>query len=450
MSDDNVFPFDPEQPTPRRKRKRTPKPPTNGHAPPLVYVAPEDMGWQITLRTNNNGKPQRTLSNALIALRGAPAWAGVFAQDDFAGRVMVMRDLPLPTAGLTVPRELTETDISNTTDWLQRAEIVVTSAVTLEAIKVAAGDNRYHPVRDYLAGLTWDRVPRLDLWLVDHLGAEDTALNRAFGAKWLIGLVARVLRPGCQVDAALIFESEQGLGKSTLLRTLADPWFTDHMPDLSSKDALQQIQGVWVVELAELDSLRRAETHRIKSFISSRIDRFRPPWGHAPADHPRQCSFAGTVNPTSAGGYLRDDTGARRFWCVACGVGWDPADRIDMRAVAAARDQLWAEALHRFLSGEVWHLETRELELAQAEAAEERQEDDPRERKVRDYVAGRTSVHLADILGPDCLCVPVERWTHGLRIEIGLVMAVMKWRRQRVTLANGKREWRYLPPRQAS
>lgn len=402
-------------------------------------------GWQDELAFGVTGKPLATLSNAVIALRTAPEWHGVFAWNDFAARAEVLRQLP--DAGQNhVPRELTDVDISATTLWLQRASINIQSKVSAEAILVVAADASFHPVRDYLGRLRWDKVPRIDMWLVDHLGAEDTLLHRAFASRWLISLVARVMQPGCQADCALIFESRQGLGKSTALRALAGEWFTDHLPDLTNKDAMQQIQGIWIVEIAELDSLRRAETHRIKSFLSARVDRFRPPFGRLPANFPRQCGFAGTVNP-GANGYLRDETGARRFWTVACATEWDGEDKADTSALAVMRDQLWAEAVHRYRAGECWHLDTKELETAQAEAAADRQEDDPRERIIEAFIWNRKDgVHMDEILGPDCLKVPVERWNRELRTQIGYVMSALKWRRTRPRRADGRREWRYMPP----
>ena len=141
------------------------------------------------------------------------------------------------------------------------------------------------------------------------------------------------------------------------------------MPELGSKDAMEQLQGVWIIELAELSSLGRAEAGRIKAFLSTRADRFRPSYGRSAADHPRQCGFAGSINPGGSG-YLRDETGNRRFWCVKCAVGWQDDRRVDIADLAAKRDQLWAEAVHRATSHEPWWLDTAAEAQAEAEAAE--------------------------------------------------------------------------------
>jgi predicted P-loop ATPase len=131
----------------------------------------------------------------------------------------------------------------------------------------------------------------------------------------LISAVARVYEQGVKVDCALIPEGEQGLMKSTALKALSEPWFTDEIADLGSKDAAMQTRGVWVIEIAELDSMSRAEVSKIKSFISRVTDRFRPPYGKRLIESPRQCVFAASVNHST---YLRDETGGRHFWPVTC------------------------------------------------------------------------------------------------------------------------------------
>jgi predicted P-loop ATPase len=133
----------------------------------------------------------------------------------------------------------------------------------------------------------------------------------------MISTVARIFEPGVKADCCLILEGEQGSGKSSALRTLAAPWFTDEIAELGSKDAALQSHGVWIIELAELDSMSRADVGRIKAFMSRSVDRFRPPYGKRLIESPRQCVFAGSVNHSD---YLRDETGARRFWPVECGA----------------------------------------------------------------------------------------------------------------------------------
>jgi len=169
----------------------------------------------------------------------------------------------------------------------------------------------------------------------------------------MMSAVARIYIPGCKADCALILEGPQGIRKSSALMAIAKPWFADRLSDLSSKDAAMETRGVWIIEIAELDTMGRAEVSTIKAFMSRTQDRFRPPYGKRLVDLPRQCVFAGSVNPE--GGYLKDPTGGRRFWTVVCG-------NIDISALEQDRDQLWAEARNRFRRNEPWWLETQALD----------------------------------------------------------------------------------------
>jgi len=187
-----------------------------------------------------------------------------------------------------------------------------------------------------------------------------------------------------------VLEGPQGIRKSTALRTLAGEYFTDELADLGSKDAAMQTRGVWIIELSELDSLSHSEVARIKAFMSRTTDRFRPPYGMRLVESPRQCVFAGTVNHST---YLRDETGGRRFWPVACG-------RIDADAVARDRDQLWAEAeaKARFDAGSVWWMDTAELIQLASDQQVDRYEGDPWEEVIGPWVETRSSVSISEVL----------------------------------------------------
>ena len=149
-----------------------------------------------------------------------------------------------------------------------------------DAVELIAKESIVHPVREYLQSLKWDKKPRVSGWLSAYLGADPNRLNTAIGKAWLVSAVARIFRPGCQADYCLSLEGMQGLGKSTVLRTLAgDDWFTDHVSDLASKDSRIELLGKWIVELAELGPVRRSENERVKQFLTARFDSYRPPYG---------------------------------------------------------------------------------------------------------------------------------------------------------------------------
>jgi predicted P-loop ATPase len=216
---------------------------------------------------------------------------------------------------------------------------------TRAAITKRALDNTFDPVLDYLNGLQWDGVPRLDKWLHTHLGAEDNKLNQAIGRKMLIAAVRRVRQPGCKFDYIPIMDnSKQGKGKSTVIQILAgEENFSDQdLLALSVKEQQEQIQGVWLYELSDLSGLQKTDINKVKSFASRQVDRARPAYGRSRVDRKRRGIQIGTTNDLE---YLQDMTGNRRFWPFTPG-------EIDVGAVRRDRDQLWAEAAAAEAAGE--------------------------------------------------------------------------------------------------
>jgi predicted P-loop ATPase len=254
---------------------------------------------------------------------------------------------------------------------------------------VVARENSFHPVRDYLRALDWDGTPRLDTWLPRYLGVADSPYARAVGPRFLISAVARIEKPGCKADQMLILEGPQGQLKSSAVQALARSWFADRISTLGTKDSAMEVAGVWLIEVSELDALIRSSNSAIKAFISRREDRYRPPYGKHVTKQPRQCVFVGTTN--MAGGYLKDPTGARRFWPVACGV-------IDLHALRRDSDQLFAEAAIRFRNGAPWWLESPELEALAAAEQRARIEVDAWSDKIEAWLAARHDVSVCEIL----------------------------------------------------
>jgi predicted P-loop ATPase len=412
--------------------------------------------WRAGLLLNDEGEPRPVLANAIHALRHAPEWDGVLWCNAFATSTVARR--PPPWAyGTRDWRDAPWNDRDDflVTEWLQQQGIMVPASVAGQAIETVARDRSFHPVREYLVSLHWDGVRRLDTWLTTYLGATDSPYARAVGPRWLISAVARIFRPGAKADCALILEGPQGIKKSTALSVTAQPWFTDRLSDLGSKDAAMETKGIWIVEIAELDTMTRAEVSAIKAFMSRTHDRFRPPYGKRLVDLPRQCVFAGSINPE--GGYLKDATGGRRFWPVVCG-------QIDIEALTRDRDQLWAEACQRFRDGEPWWLETPELNFLASEEQADRYQGDAWEEPIRAYLqnqtewtetgfGGRTAyrqprseplndVSVGEIL-EKALGIEQGRWTQVDQNRVARCLVTMGFKRCKARLPGGRRAWRY-------
>jgi putative DNA primase/helicase len=409
---------------------------------------------EVMIRSES-GTPKPVLANAITALRYDPAWVGVLAYDEFSLFVVTKKSAPWPK---TIGTNWSDHDDSLAADWLQHAGILVSSKVAAEAVQTVARENAFHPVRDFLAGLQWDDQPRLDQWLLTYLGADNNPLIRAIGARWLVSAVARIFRPGCQVDHTLLLEGPQGIRKSTALRVLAgDEWFADHISDLGSKDSRLELHGKWILEIGELDKIRRGELERVKAFLSARTDHFRAPYARRAEDVPRSCVFAASTNDESP---FTDETGNRRFWPLRCG-------RIDIDKLSKDRDQLWAEAYKRYQDAPVWWLDTQELRAAAVSEQDARYDsgvwddvvlewlDNPKQRYDSDAAAQlpiepfdscREQVTITDVL-IHAIGKPLERCTQVDRNQVARCLIHDGWKRtQNRSRGPLRGKWFYVRP----
>jgi len=385
--------------------------------------------WDTYLLKNKQGAYLPCLANAVAILTHRKEWHNVIAFDAFAGSVVKKKTPPwsedLAPANDDVG-DWTQSDSARAAVWLSNEyQCSFYSSVADEAVRLVAERWQFHPVHDRLNDTKWDKKARLDDLLVRVAGAPDTIYTRNVTKNFFLGAVARVMRPGVQVDTVLILEGPQGAGKSTFFRTLAsDAWFYDTVFNIGGKDGYQALRRKWIVEFSELDALGSADLARVKAFISSVKDSYRPSYGKATIDFPRQCVFAGTVNPNGAG-YLNDTTGARRFWPVLVG-------KIDLKKVREERDQLWAEAFVRYRNNEPWHMRDEKLIMAAAAEAEERRESDPWETHFREYLYmnkalyRKAGVTITDLL-TNAVDVPKERQSRAAQIQAGKALRAIGW-----------------------
>lgn len=385
-----------------------------------------------------------TLDNIFTILSNDEKWQGVFGFEQFSLRVMKLR--PPPFEGGEIG-EWTDRDDARCVLWLgQTYSFSPRSDVVMDAVFLVADRNRYHEVRDYLAGLEWDQIPRLRTWLTRYLIVPDSEYVQLAGFKWVLGAVGRVMRPGCKMDNVLILEGIQDAGKSAAFRTLFGPqWFTDANIVIGDKDAFAVMAGKWVIELAELDALSKSDSSQAKRFFTTAVDTYRPPYAKRAIDVPRQSVFAGTVNFDT---YLKDESGNRRYWPVKAG------NTLDLKALAADRDQLWAEAFKTYCEWDAanveadgllptpWQVLPSEKPLFSAEQ-EARYEGDIYETMIARHIAMLSKVTMEDILG-DCLKLEIAKWTPAEQRRIGKAIKSLGWVRKRES--TGNRDWYYTPP----
>jgi predicted P-loop ATPase len=255
------------------------------------------------------------------------------------------------------------------------------------------------------------------------------------GKAWLVSAVARALKPGCKADCALVLEGRQGAGKSSILRTLAgDDWFYDGLRDMHGKDASAALRGKWIIELPELSAMRRSDIEGVKAFLSRTEERYRPAYGRTEVIEPRRCVFAGTTNRND---YLTDDTGGRRFWPVVVGA-------VDLEALKRDQEQLWAEAVALFRSGENWWLDQAD-EKAAAAVVSTRAADDPWTADVLRVVDGMSETSTRDVF--QMLDIPLDRQTRPDAMRIGGILTRAGWSREgKFTSGPSRGLSRYMAP----
>ena len=302
------------------------------------------MLWIHQLQQGKGGDPLGNIRNVITALEQSPELNGLIGLNSFDQRVWQLKEAPWDKSFERRPwKDVYDTELQV---FLQSQNIPIGSGETVHrAVNTVASRHQYHPIRDYFDAIEWDGMERIGRWLADFLGVANNEYTQSIGRKFLIGTIARVYEPGCKMDTMLVLEGPQGIRKSETVNVLGHPWVSESLPDVGTKDAMQQLQGAWIIEIAELSAVRHKEVETVKSFISRRVDRFRPPYHRRPDDFPRQCVFIGTTNEDR---YLLDTTGNRRFWPVV-------VTDVDTDALAAVRDQLMVEALHYYREGEPWH-----------------------------------------------------------------------------------------------
>ena len=420
--------------------------------------------WQTLFKRTDKGAVLPTLLNTMIVLDNDPRWREVIAFDEFSYRI-VKRKIPPTRVGKL--GEWSDLDDVQTLIYLSEGYgFEPKKQVVMDAVSASAHQNSFHPVREWLRSLTWDGEQRLQHLAERYFGALSTPQAASLGeaerielgiycklvsVRWLVGAVARVMRPGCKLDTMPVLEGGQGVFKSTALRELfGNEWFSDSKLVIGDKDALAQMQGKWCYEMAEMDSHRKADDTAFKQFLSSQVDRVRWHYGRRAEDVPRQSIFVGTTNMDQ---YGKDDTGLRRIWPVEVGF-------IDVDAIRADREQLWAEAAHLYAQGVRWWVDSENIvidpesskELAAIfdapvterdlfdRQAEDRMQIDAWMYPISDWLRKNDAlpyVTTAQVLA-DALSLDKARWTKPEQMRVAAILKRLGFVRKKVGPKNAR------------
>ncbi len=344
---------------------------------------PVEIGdWVADLDTGDNGAIRNTIDNVVTILSNDPNLKGCFGFNEFEQRETATRALPWDRNVPHYPRPLCDRDDAELRLYLEKCYNLTGKDRITDGLTIVVHANSYHPVRDYLDVLEWDGVERLDTLFIDLFGADDTPYTRAVTRKAFTAAVARIYTPGIKYDYVVTIIGDQGQGKSTTLKRMGREWFNESLEGLTGKEAMEQIQGSWIFELAELDALKRADISAVKHFISKTEDRYRVAYGKRVEHFPRRCVFFGTTNEED---FLRDVTGNRRFWVINC-KGRKGQYHFSDYLTSTTVDQLWAEAKERRAQGEPLYLAEEGLEEEARAIQDAHLEKDERGGLVREYL----------------------------------------------------------------
>jgi predicted P-loop ATPase len=380
----------------------------------------EDDSWYALLEVDRKLNPLSTINNVCIILENDHKLKGLFVTDVFRRKKLLTRNAPWRAVNAE-SMYFTDDDEANIRKYMEQYGISHNGKIK-DALVSHFAKHSFHPVRDYLNALSWDGVPRIEPLLIDFLGAKDDVYVRTVTKKSIVAAVTRIFVPGAKFDEVLVLVGKQGVGKSTLLKKLGCDWFSDsfnfHM--LQTKEAFEQIQGVWLVEIGELSGLKKADIEGAKSFISKQEDSFRAAYAQNVTTLKRQCVFFGTTNNKD---FLRDPTGDRRFWPV------DLNEELSTKSVfkdlsKQMIDLIWAEAMVLFKQKEPLHL-NEEVKLMALQAQREHSEHDEREGLIQRYL---------DTLLPENW-EEMDTWQRQSFLQGDELQAVGKVRRNRVCVA---------------
>lgn len=338
-----------------------------------------DDSWLGELDQTKRGECNATIDNALIILRNDPVLKGLFALDKFALREIATRNMPWRKI-TPKNRYIKDSDDVGVRHYIETKYALKSKQCIQDAMILIVEENAFHPIKDYFAKLKWDGTKRVETLFIDYLGSEDTLYHRETAKKMCTAAVARIIEPGCKFDNMPTLIGKQGCGKSTFVAKLGKQWYSDSFGNIQTKEAYEAIQGVWIMEIAEMAGFKKAEAEAVKHFVSKTEDKFRVAYGRRTEEFPRQTIFIPTSNDRTP---LSDPTGNRRSWPIDCFVR--EASKCIWKDLPGEVDQIWAEAIEMYEAGETLFLSKEVEEMARL-SQEAHTEKDERETLIREYL----------------------------------------------------------------
>ena len=388
-------------------------------------LPPTEAWAKWGLQVTQSGTPHINLHNAALILEADPKYRSSVYFDDFLQRVM-RRNSP--------EREWNDADDLELVRHIQNALAIpkMNREAVSQAVIQVAYKRRRNCVREWLDGLKWDKESRIEHFFSDYMGAEKSEFCTHASRNFWLSIAARIYHPGCKVDNMVVLEGPQGVGKSTALQIIGGDWFAEQHESATNPKAFAEIlQGKLLIEISEMESFSRAEVNSVKQTITCRSDRFRAAYSRHAADHPRTCIFVGTTNRDD---WNKDETGARRFWPIAC------SGDIDIEGIRANRDHLFAEAKARILAGEAhWEMPAH----ATAHEQRDRYNPDPWHAKVVSFLKGKTETTTSEIMLD--LNIELVRQGRAEQMRVGRILKFLGWNRSRQRFGT-IREYLYTAP----
>ncbi|QYE99568.1 virulence-associated E family protein [Paraclostridium sordellii] len=341
-----------------------------------------DNIWITKLEVDKKGMYKASNKNIVTILENDINLKGKIAYNLFSNRTMVKGDLPWRSISDKVRGDIwQDSDDANLRVYIDITYGIVAPYKINDGLAIIEKKNKYHPIIDYLNSNTWDKVSRVDTLMIDYLGAEDCEYTRSITRKMLVAAVSRVFNPGIKFDYMLVLVGRQGIGKSYIINLLGREWYSDSLNTVYGKEAYEQLQNAWILEMAELSATKKADAEAIKHFISKTEDSYRQAYGKRVDTFKRQCVFFGTTNENE---FLKDRTGNRRYWPLMVGVN-KPLKNLFKDLNKNEINQIWAEALYFYKCGEKLILEG-EVEREATLKQEQHLESNSKEGMIREFL----------------------------------------------------------------